>query len=166
MNLEEIGEFKEKIISKLIQNDEILEILIGDLKETEDIEYRLFGDEKGSGGCIYKFEYVPDVQENSKTFLCIEVVPEKTYGDTITDFILYVFAYCSKDIMQTYKRKKKSGTRIDILMSDIDKILNGNSEFGIGPLEWRGGDIYKPSNPYYGRVSIYSVGSFRRNRSS
>lgn len=48
---------------------------------------------------------------------------------------IYVFAYCSKNLMQTYHRKGQAGTRIDILVSDIDKLLNGNKEFGIGPLE-------------------------------
>ena len=73
--------------------------------------------------------------ENSKTFLCVEVVPEQTSGDSITMMTIYVFAYCSKNLMQTYHRKGQAGTRIDILASDIDKLLNGNKEFGIGPLE-------------------------------
>ena len=66
--------------------------------------------------------------------------------------------------MQTYHRKGQAGTRIDILASDVDKILNGNSEFGIGPLEWAGSNIYKPAQPYYGRVLMYQVGTFRRSR--
>ena len=66
--------------------------------------------------------------------------------------------------MQTYRRKGQAGTRIDILVSDVDKILNGNAEFGIGPLEWMGSSIYKPALPYYGRMLVYRVGTFRRAR--
>ena len=100
----------------------------------------------------------------AKTFLCVEVIPEKTSGDSVTEMTVYVFAYCSKNIMQTYRRKGNAGTRIDILISDVDKILNGNDEFGIGPLEWAGSDIYKPAQVYYGRVVMYKVSSFRRRR--
>lgn len=165
MNLDELGLFKEQVVSKLIHDNNIIDVLIGDITQYEDPETILLGENgKGIGGRIFKFEYVPDVQENSKTFICVEVIPEKTSGDSVTEFYLYVFAYCSKDIMQTYKRKECYGTRIDILMNDIDKILNGNTEFGIGPLEWVNGDIYKPSNIYYGRVSVYAVSSFRRRR--
>lgn len=165
MNLEEIGSFKNKIVSKLINDDNILDVLLGDLTDIDDSETALLGkDGSGSGGRVFKFEYIPDTQENSKTFLCVEVVPEETDGDTITDMIIYVFAYCSKNLMQTYHRKGQAGTRIDILVSDIDKILNGNSEFGIGPLEWAGSSIYKPAQPYYGRMLVYRVGTFRRSR--
>lgn len=165
MNLEEIGSFKNKIVSKLINDDNILDVLLGDLTDIDDPETALLGkDGSGSSGRVFKFEYIPDTQENSKTFLCVEVVPEETDGDTITDMIIYVFAYCSKNLMQTYHRKGQAGTRIDILVSDIDKILNGNSEFGIGPLEWAGSSIYKPAQPYYGRMLVYRVGTFRRSR--
>lgn len=163
MNLEEIGEFKNKIVSKLIHDSNIVDVLIGDLNSDVDAETALLGiDNTGKGGCVFKFEYVPDTQEMSKTFLCVEVIPDKTSGDTVTNMYVYVFAYCSKDIMQTYKRKGQAGTRIDILASDIDKILNGNNEFGIGPLEWYGSDIYKPAQIYYGRMLTYMVSAFRR----
>ena len=165
MNLEEIGSFKNKIVSKLINDSNILDALLGDINDIEDPETALLGkDGSGNGGCVFKFEYIPDTQENSKTFLCVEVVPQETDGDTITNMVIYVFAYCSKDLMQTYHRKGQAGTRVDILVSDIDKILNGNSEFGIGPLEWAGSSIYKPAQPYYGRMLVYRVGTFRRAR--
>jgi len=165
MNLEEIGSFKNKIVSKLINDSNILDALLGDINNVEDPEAALLGkDGSGNGGCVFKFEYIPDTQENSKTFLCVEVVPQETDGDTITNMIIYVFAYCSKNLMQTYHRKGQAGTRVDILVSDIDKILNGNSEFGIGPLEWAGSIIYNPAQPYYGRMLVYRVGTFRKAR--
>ena len=165
MNLEEIGSFKNKIVSKLINDSNILDALLGDINDIEDPETALLGkDGSGNGGCVFKFEYIPDTQENSKTFLCVEVVPQEPDGDTITNMVIYVFAYCSKNLMQTYHRKGQAGTRVDILVSDIDKILNGNSEFGIGPLEWAGSSIYKPAQPYYGRMLVYRVGTFRRAR--
>lgn len=165
MNLEEIGSFKNKIVSKLINDSNILDAILGDINDIKDPETALLGkDGSGNGGCVFKFEYIPDTQENSKTFLCVEVVPQETDGDTITNMVIYVFAYCSKNLMQTYHRKGQAGTRVDILVSDIDKILNGNSEFGIGPLEWAGSSIYKPAQPYYGRMLVYRVGTFRRAR--
>ena len=154
-----------KTKSKLINDSNILDALLGDINDIEDPETALLGkDGSGNGGCVFKFEYIPDTQENSKTFLCVEVVPQETDGDTITNMVIYVFAYCSKNLMQTYHRKGQAGTRVDILVSDIDKILNGNSEFGIGPLEWAGSSIYKPAQPYYGRMLVYRVGTFRRAR--
>lgn len=94
MNLEEIGSFKNKVISKLINDDNILDVLLGDVDNIEDPETALLGkDGSGKGGCVFKYEFVPDTQENSKTFLCVEVVPEETNGDTITDMTIYVFAF-------------------------------------------------------------------------
>ena len=165
MNLEEIGSFKNKVVSKLINDDNVIDVLLGDIDNVDDPETILLGkDGSGKVGCVFKYEYVPDTQENSKTFLCIEAVPQETDGDTITNMTIYVFMYCSKNLMQTYHRKGQAGTRVDILASDIDKILNGNDEFGIGPLEWAGSSIYKPAQPYYGRMLVYRVCTFRRPR--
>ena len=94
MNLEEVGSFKNKVVSKLINDDNVLDVLLGDIDNVDDPETVLLGkDGSGNGGCVFKYEYVPDTQENSKTFLCIEVVPQETDGDTITDMIIYVFIY-------------------------------------------------------------------------
>lgn len=165
MNLEEIGIFKNRVVSKLIHDKNIVDVLLNSDKEKEDPDVALLGtDGTGKDGCVFEFEFVPDTQEMAKTFLCVEVIPEKTSGDSVTEMTVYVFAYCSKNIMQTYRRKGNAGTRIDILISDVDKILNGNDEFGIGPLEWAGSDIYKPAQVYYGRVVMYKVSSFRRRR--
>lgn len=165
MNLEEIGIFKNRIVSKLIHDNNVVDVLLNGNEGDKDPEVALLGsDETGTDGCVFEFEYVPDTQETSKTFLCVEVIPEETSGDTITGMSVYVFAYCSKNIMQTYHRKGTAGTRIDILISDIDKVLNGNQEFGIGPLEWAGSDIYKPAQIYYGRMIVYRANTFRRPR--
>ena len=165
MNLNEMGIFKNRIVSKFVNDENIVDVLLGDISEIEDPETALLGkDGAGNGGRIFKFEYIPDTQEESKTFLCVEVVPENTDGDTVTLMTIYVFVYCSKNLMQTYHRKGQAGTRVDILASDVDKILNGNTEFGIGPLEWAGSSIYKPANCYYGRLLVYQVSSFRRQR--
>lgn len=165
MNLSEMGEFKNLVVSKFVNDENIVDVLLGDTSDYDDVETALLGDgETGQDGRIYKFEYVPDTQEKAKTFLCVEVVPQKTEGDTVTSMYVYVFCYCSKNIMQTYHRAGTAGTRVDILANDVDKILNGNTEFGIGPLVWRTSSIYKPAQFYYGRMLVYTVSAFRRSR--
>jgi len=165
MNLQDVGIIKEKIVMRLIHDSNIVDVLLGDTSNIEDMDTALFGSyTTGAGGCVYKYEYVPDTQENAKTFLCVEIVPTKTPGDSMIRNYIYVFCFCSKRIISTYKRKGTVGTRVDILMSDVDKILNGNNEFGIGPLEWKGSEIYKPQVGYYGRVATYEVSSYRRPR--
>jgi len=165
MNLSELGEIKNTAIAKVIKDANVLDVLLGSYNEDEDLDALLFGNEHDSDGCVFNFEYVPDVQESSKTFLCFEVIPHKTDGDAVMQAYLYVFAYCSKYIMRNYHRDGASGTRVDILMSDVDKILSGNPDFGIGRLRYLEGDIYKPANTYYGRMSVYEVYSHKRDRS-
>ena len=113
MNLDEIGVFKNRVVSKLINDENVLDVLLGNTDNIDDPETLLLGKNgSGEGGCVFKYEYVPDTQENSKTFLCVEVVPEQTSGDSITMMTIYVFAYCSKNLMQTYHRKGQAGTPV------------------------------------------------------
>ena len=91
MNLEEIGSFKNKVVSKLINDENILDVLLGDVDNIEDPETALLGkDGSGKGGCVFKYEFVPDTQENSKTFLCVEVVGVESVGE------FCVFLVCVK----------------------------------------------------------------------
>ena len=66
--------------------------------------------------------------------------------------------------MQNYKKEGRLGTRADILAEDVDRLLNGNPDFGIGRVRFINNDVYKPVNNYYGRSLCYEIQAFNRKR--
>lgn len=164
MNLVDLGTFKTNVVSKLLHDPCVVEALLGKVSEEDDVEELLLGEESGAPGHIYDFEYVPEINENTDTYLCVEAVVKTAPTDTAYTIYLYVFAYCHKKIMHSYSRDGMGGNKADILASDVDKILNGSRDFGIGRLRLLGDDIYKPNNAYYGRCIVYESEAFNRNR--
>ena len=51
-----------------------------------------------------------------------------------------------------------------ILAADVGRVLNGNRDIGIGPVEFLTDNIYKPATNYYGRCITYSIQAFNRDR--
>lgn len=165
MNLEELGKYKHKLASLLAKDKDIINLLLGDVSEDADTDEMLLGNSENSPGHIFEFEYVPEINEKTDTFLCMETVVAKASTDTTYTVYLYVFPYCHKKIMQTYKTSGLAGTRADILAVYVDRILNGNKDFGIGRVRLISNDVYKPINNYYGRCIVYEVVDFNRRMS-
>ena len=114
---------------------------------------------------MHKFEYVPDINENADSFLNVETAIARTPGtDTTYNVYLYVFVFCHKSMMENYTRNGMAGTRTDILAADVGRVLNGNRDIGIGPVEFLTDNIYKPATNYYGRCITYSIQAFNRDR--
>lgn len=162
MNLSELGAYKHKVAAIFANDPDIIDILLGKVDEDADTDEMLLGDDEDSCGHIYEYEYVDDTNETTDTYLCIETVMVKAPTDTAYRVYLYVFAYCHKKIMQSYKKKGRVGTRVDILAENVDRLLNGNKDFGIGRLRLVSNDVYKPNNSYYGRFLCYEAVDFNR----
>lgn len=162
MNLNELGAYKHKVASVFANDPDIIDVLLGPVDEDTDTDEMLLGDDPDSCGHIFEYEYVDDTNETTDTYLCMETVVAKAPTTTAYRVYLYIFAYCHKKIMQSYKREGKVGTRVDILAADVDRLLNGSKDFGIGKLNLVSDDVYKPNNKYYGRCICYEAVDFNR----
>lgn len=49
-----------------------------------------------------------------------------------------------------------------MLAMNVDRLLNGSEDFGIGKVRLLNNDVYKPNNNYYGRCITYEVMAFNR----
>lgn len=162
MNLQELGEYKHKLASLFAKDPDILSVMLGNISEDTDTDELLFGKDNDSPGHIYEFEYVPDINETTDSFLCMETVVARAPTDTAYRVYLYVFPFCHKKIMQTCKVPGLPGTKADIMAVYVDRILNGNRDFGIGRVRLISNEVYKPTLNYYGRCITYEIVDFNR----
>lgn len=166
MTQQDIGQIKNDVIAMLMQDKWIVDGLLGEVDEDADIEYLLTDCNSGSTGHIHKYEYIPDINETADKFINVETVVAKAPGSTTTyEIYIYIFIFCHKSVMESYRRDGMSGTRVDILDADVCRILDGNPDIGIGRVQMLRDEIYKPVINYYGRVITYTVNEFSRNRS-
>lgn len=151
MRLEEFYDYKNRLMHDLCCNSDIVKLVTG--KENPDVPNHGLAYTQ-----IYPFEYVPETENDSRTFICFDVdivsVPNKTFYTPV----LYIWVFTHKSKM----RMPKGGIITDELSSKIDEMLNGNRYYGLGELDLDSVRRFSPITDYLGRVLTYYTKDFNR----
>ena len=162
--LKELGDYKNRLRSILVNDDKICRLLLGD--SYEDSDYDL---DKELDKYIIPHTYVPNTILEAKSFILYETYIPKLSGQIKTMQIV-IQAICHKDIV-TYDDKPKGypGLRYDVLAQFIEELLCPEDKhdqniiikkFGIGSLELKGVDVFL-TDKFIGRTLTFSVPDFR-----
>ena len=127
-----IREYKNKIISELSQDDEIINALgLNPDESPDDLVWKR----------IFPHYYVENSESVVKTYLLVEIdIPERRsrYGSTNSDIwvhptiIFYVLVHQEDMHMNMVG---ESGTRMDYLAELIEEKYEGRQDFGVGTLQ-------------------------------
>lgn len=151
MLLNEFFDYKNEVMKTLCNNEAIVR-LITDSSESMVPNYNLAYTQ------IFPFEFVPDTEDEGRTFICFDVdipqVIDKTYYKPSLYF--WVFTHKSKI------RLERGGIRTDQLAVEINKELSGSRYFGLGELELKSVARFYPIKDFHGRVLAYSAVDFNR----
>lgn len=153
MTLKDIGDYKNKLFSIVLQSDEISELMLGSGYDKNDVEELLVYKH------IFPYLYVDDTQTEPLSYICIEVDVPRTMDFTFKDMKVIIWCYCHKEIMK-YSKKDYLGTRADVLSDMVDRLLNSSGEFGIGRLQLQSSTYFMPNQRFYGRQLIYNCPEF------
>lgn len=147
--LEEIPEYKSSILKTFISNENIITYI----DNSSVIPVDLIGEN------IFPFPYVPQTQDEVRMFLCVDVYVPKVRDKLLKDVQIVVNVFGHKD-----KSLYKGKSRIDLMAVEVDKILNGNYDFGIDAVELISVMPYCPHMNYFGKQLIYNVQHFNQRR--
>ena len=152
-NLEEFTEYKQTLMKAICTSDRIVELLKLNTDpvgiQWRDMRYKR----------IFPYNYVPYTIETAQTFICFTVTAPNVKDNLIAELRLTVYVFTHQDIMRT-----DSGVRTDLLVSEIDKLLNGSTKYGLGKVSLRACDVMQvPAQGYSGLYSVYTVKDFSTN---
>lgn len=152
-NLEEFTSYKQTLMEAICTSDKITELMKLDTDDPSitgrDMRYSR----------IYPYNYVPLTIEIAQTFICFTVTAPNVRDDIISELRLTVYVFCHQDLMRTSK-----GMRTDLLVSEIDKLLNGSTKYGLGKVSLKMCDVMQvPCKGYSGLFSVYSVKDFNNS---
>lgn len=180
-NLYFSGKYKDQIIKLLINNEMVIKLINPTMNPNLDIVDVLMGgeliDDNGEKikeqGHIFDYNFVDETVVQTKTFIFVETDIDTVSRNIFTEFNLYIYIFSHKDLIRlsststpTKNQVKKAGyygNRIDTLCDAVDRMLNGNSNFGIGDVEPAPRyhmTIYAPSPNYYGKCLKYKVKNY------
>lgn len=140
-----IREWKDRIMSELSQDDEIIEALGLNSDESPDdlIWKRLF-----------PHLWIPTVEEIVKTYVLVEInIPERRvrYGSNDSNIWVHpIISFCVLTHQDDMRMNiaGESGTRMDYLAELIEKKFEGRQDFGVGTLTLKS-DIADSVNTTY-----------------
>lgn len=148
--LEEFTEYKQTLMQALCTSQSVVNLMKLDSDPAtitgKDMRYNR----------IYPYNYVPLTIEKAQTFICFTVTAPNVKDNLIAELRLTVYVFTHQDLMRT-----DNGIRTDLLVSEIDKLLNGSTKYGLGKVSLKCCDVMQvPCQGYSGLFSVYSVKDF------
>lgn len=150
--LEEIPAYKDDLLHAFIDNENIVTYIDSKDKEVYDPVDLI-------GKHIFPNPYVPDTQTEVKTYICMDIYVPRVKDKIFKDVQMVINIFSHKN-MSTYKSK----SRVDLINIEVDKILNGNMDFGIDAVELVSVMPYIPNTNFAGKQIIYNVPNFNQRR--
>ena len=149
-----IRAYKNKIMSELSQDDEIINALGLNPDESEDdlIWTRLF-----------PHLWIPSTEEEVKTYVLVEInIPERRqrYGSNSSSIWTYpviIFNVLTHQDDMRMNIAGESGTRMDYLSELIEDKYSGRQDFGVGTLQLKSDVAGSVNNTYRFRELIFEA---------
>lgn len=146
-----ITRYKDNLLQLAWQNEAIKSLILPD--NTTFINFEKFREH------VFPYYKNAEAITQAGTLIYFDVDAAQVASPTILDFTLSIWIYVSGDIFET-----PDGMRCDLIAKEFDKMLSGNRNFGIGPLEIQEVAALSTTAGLCGRKLNYLSKDFNRRR--
>lgn len=151
MQLEEFYDYKNRLVQDLLTNQQIVHLLGDDIGDQADVKNLVYTQ-------VFPFEYIPDTVEHGRTFICCDVDVQRSVNKTFLLPVIYIWVFSHKSKL----RMLEGGVRVDKLVSEIAKTINGSRYYGLGELDLYSVKRFAPITDYQGKVMTFQATEFNR----
>lgn len=162
-NLNVISDMKQTVLRALLTDADVVKIV----RNSSDI---LLPDMELRYTHIFPWMYVPDTVEDTGSYIGMKIRTRDPVNAAARVYDLTIYIMCHKEHMRMNGTVcanlgldvTDSGSRVDVLMDKIDRLLNGSEELGFGKMELVDSDEFKPAEKFHGRYITYRVNGWNR----
>ena len=155
MQLEDIYDYKNRLMQDLLTSEEIVHLL----DEKIDINDAY---DKLAYVQVFPSEYVPQTMQDGFTYICFDVdVQQESIDKTFLKPILYIWVFAHRSRMRL---PNGEGVRTDKICSEICKKINGSRYYGLGELNLYSVKRFAPILDTIGKVMTFYTREFNRPR--
>lgn len=151
LGLDELFDYKNQLMDDILTSEDIIRLLSDDGKTLVPPASLMYTQ-------VFPYEFVPNVTEHAKTYVCCEVDIKEVLTKTFLDPVLYIWVFTHNSKM----RLPQGGVRTDKICSEIAKRINGSRMYGLGELDLQSVRRFSPIDNYQGRVMTFSARDFNR----
>lgn len=160
-HLDELIEYPDNVISALAASPIVVGLILDKpqpaMDGTDDETARLQ---------MFDFDYVPETNLEAKAYICVDADMVASPTGTINDMELYVQIIINKSYMELSDKtwKGRKGNRRDNLAREIDLLLNGSRDYGIGRLDLVSCRTANVPAAFSSKLLTYRIPDFARDR--
>lgn len=155
--LKEITEYKKWLMTTFSESQNIVNLLLNTGGNVNNFRNYVIPNNDVKFENIYPYAYVPEETRTASSFICYDIKVPKVQSKTQKKVNLYFYIFSEQSLM-----KCNQGTRIDLIAENIDMIMNGTMDIGIGRMELVDVDTLNPIRGYYGRTLTYTTNEWNR----
>ena len=157
-HFEAVRQEKEVLKRKLLQSQEIVDLLMNIGNNTAEFEHYKTGSKSPAAKLIKTHFYVPDTTTVDKNFITMRSTVSYTDTNVIKEVTLTVYVICNEDQVDLLQ-----GSRADLLADEVDNVLNvGEKIFGLGDITIGNAEEIKFIDGYVGWEIPYTVHEMNR----
>lgn len=150
--MDELQIYKQSVLEILWRSDDIKSI-IQNSAGLDNMTYAQFRK------YVKNYAKNPDTIKEKGVYILFEVDPEQIHNPTTMSYRLSIWVVISEELME---QREQNGVLSDILIAKIDRLLNGNTQFGIGKLGLSASKGFNVPVGFYGRYVTYVSEDFNR----
>ena len=149
-NLSEYKEYKAKLVKAIIENADCVALITNTTGTT--LPAKSLIDTPSQVNQIHLYDFVPNTTDEAKTHVCIEVFEGPAINNNVAGFYIEVEIIVPETLMIM-----SVDTRRDALAVAIDKLINGNPDYGFGHVTRSTGGLDIPASGFRGRRLKYYI---------
>lgn len=161
-HLDQIIDYTSNVISELANSPTVVGLMLDkfnpDMNGVDDEEARKF---------MYNYDYIDETNLQARAYILVDADMISAPTWTTKTMELYVQIIVNKSYMALNTKiwKGRRGNRRDNLAREIDLILNGSRDFGIGKLKLTSATTASVPAAFTSKLLTYRVPDFARDRS-
>lgn len=160
--LDDLIGYKHRIIYDLASSHDVVGLLLDDpqINMDSDAAYEVVGNN------IYDFDYVDKSIQRNDAYIMVEAEMANPTSGSMARWWLYVQVVCAKEYNPLDPKKFKGvvGNRRDNLARQIDRLINGREDIGIGHIELANAGPAPVPDTFTSVMLTYEIQDFRRER--
>lgn len=153
MNLTEIPEYREKAMKRMAENQRIKDYLTNTTNSTAPADSLV-------NQYIFPYWYIPGTTTTAKSLILMSIYVPKIMGRTIKKVQIKLGVLTHQSIIICKDQEtNKTRLRHDLISLEIDRILNGSTDFGF-KLELVSSQDWSPMENFHGTILTYETYDF------
>ncbi len=148
MQLQDFFDYKNQLMKDLLTNETIVNLVKGgaEISDPSELAY----------SNIFPYEYLPEITEDGKTFICFEVDVQSVTNKTFLIPTLYIWVFSHKSLL----RMPEGGVLTDKICSEICNTINGSRYYGLGELNLYAAKRFSPMMDFSGKLMTFHATEF------